>query len=72
MNVLCPFKNPFMLDPGIIFPPVKLVKLTERSEKGEVFIPVKELYGKIDMLSFWDVLISIGEVKMMRMLGWTT
>ena len=60
------------MDPGIIFPPVKQVKLTDGSDKGEVFIPVKKLYGKIDMLSFWDALISIGKVKMMRMLRWTT
>ena len=69
--MFCRRKNPFMLDPGIIFPPVKQVKLTDESGKGEVYIPVKS-YGKIDMLSFWDALISIGKVKMMRMLRWTT
>ena len=56
-----------MLDPGIIFPSVKQVKRTDGSGKGEVFIPVKKLYGKIDMHSFWDALIFIGKVKMMRM-----
>ena len=42
-----------------------------RIRKGRGFIPVKKLYGKIDMLSFWDALISIGKVKMIRMLRWT-
>ena len=61
-----------MLDPGIIFPTAKQVKLTDGSGKGEVFIPVKKLYyGKIDMLSFWD-LIFIGKVKMIKMGRWKT
>ena len=45
-------KKPFMLDPGIIFPTAKQVKLTDGSGKGEVFIPIKKLYGKVGMHSF--------------------